>query len=681
MSKEKFALKRIGTKLIMMFLAVSVIPIIIVGMLSNNNAGKALEESAYNQLESVGTLKNDLIVSFLDRKFRDMEVLSNAQNTIDAFNLLQKYHDNGGAMNDGSFDVSSNRYKKIYEEINPFFEEYAAAYNFYDIFFMCASHGHIMYTVSKEDDLGANLSIGEYRATGLAKLWATVMKTEKAAMTDFDFYTPSGENAAFVGAPVFNSKGELIAVIALQFSTDRINEIMQEKTGLGKSGETYLVGDDYLMRSDSRFETETTLLKKKIETSSVLMALDGEEGAHSIVDYRDVEVLSYYKNLDLDKKFGADFTWLIVAEIDEAEAFLAVSKLQSTLLMLGFIIAVIVALLALWFSKAFTKPILILKDAAEELANGNLTATIDVNSNDELGDLAKSFALMQKNLQKQLGDINEGVNVLTSSTSQIMSSVSELASGSAETATSVSETTSTIEEVKQTAEVSNQKAIEVSESAQTIALVSQDGSKSVQETIDGMNKIKAQMESIAGIVIQLSEKSHTISEIATTVNDLAEQSNLLAVNASIEAAKAGEQGKGFTVVAQEIKNLAERSKESTVQIRTVLADIQKEIGSAVMATEQGGKVIDEALILSSTASEVIITLAASVEEASQANLQIAASSQQQLVGMDQITSAMENIKEASNQTSESIHQTEESISGLNKLGDDLLNILKQYTFE
>jgi len=674
-----FALKSIGTKLIMMFLAVSLLPILIVGLFSNNNASTALEKRAYNQLESVGILKSDLIVSFLNRKFRDMEVLSHAENTTYAFELLYKYHDDIGATNNRPFDVTSNKYRKIYDEINPFLEEYATAYSFYDMFFMCADHGHVMYSVSKENDLGTNLSTGEYRNTGLAKLWATVVETKKATMTDFEYYTPSGENAAFIGAPVFDDNNELIAVIALQFSTNRINEIMQEKTGLGESGETYLVGDDYLMRSDSRFETESTLLKKKIETASVVSALKGETGTQSVTDYRDVEVLSYFSNLDLDKKFGTDFSWVIVAEIDESEAFLSVSELRSVLLILGLIIAVIVALLALWFSKLFTKPILIIKDAAEVLASGNLTAQINVNSNDELEELANAFLKMQNNLRKQLGNISEGVNVLSSSTSQIMSSVSQLASGSAETATSVSETTSTIEEVKQTAEVSNQKAIEVADSAQTIALVSQDGNKSVQETINGMNNIKTQMESIAGIVIQLSEKSHTISEIATTVNDLAEQSNLLAVNASIEAAKAGEQGKGFTVVAQEIKNLAERSKESTVQIRVVLADIQKEIGSAVMATEQGGKVIDEALVLSSKASEVIVTLAASVEQASQANLQIAASSQQQLVGMDQITSAMENIKEASNQTSESIHQTEESISGLNKLGDDLLSILKQYT--
>ena len=678
MKKKNLFLKSIGTKLTLMFLAVSIIPVAIIGFLSNNSARNALEDSAFNQLKSIGTLKGDLVTSFLERKFRDIEMLAKAHNTIDAFDKLKEYHDTGGATPEGPFNSGADRYRKIYDKIDPFFRNYLQEYNFYDIFFICADHGHVMYTVGKENDLGTNLSTGEYRNSGLAKLWAKVVSEKTPGMTDFAYYAPSDENVSFIGAPVFDRKGGLIAVIALQFSTEKINAILQEQTGLGQTGETYLVGDDYLMRSDSRFGTESSILNKKIETESVKLGLQNETGNHIITDYRGDFVLSYFKNLELKKKFGTDFQWVIVAEIDKSEAFAPVNKLRGQILIFGAVIALLVVIIALWFSRMFTKPIIQLKEVSMLLAGGDLTQNIDVSRDDEIGALADSFSALQENLRMQINEITEGVNVLSTSSSEIMATVSQLASGAAETATSVSETTSTVEEVKQTTDVSNQKAIEVAESAQKITLVSQDGKGSVEKTIESMNKIKQQMEAIAGIVIQLSEKSHTIGEIAATVNDLSEQSNLLAVNASIEAAKAGEQGKGFTVVAQEIKNLAERSKESTVQIRSILADIQKEISSAVMATEQGGKVIDSGLALSSTASEVITTLAASVEQASQSNMQIAASSQQQLVGMDQITAAMENIKEASIQTSSSIKQTEESVIDLNKLGEKLLNMMKQY---
>ena len=678
MSKDTTFLKSIGVKLTFMFLAVSIIPIAIIGYLSEEKSRVALEKSAFNQLISIGTLKSELITDFLDRKFRSLDMLSKARNTVEAFEDLKAYHDCGGATPEGPYDIASTNYQKIYAEIDPFFREYLEEYNFADIFFMCVAHGHVMYTVSKESDLGTNLSTGELKDSGLAKLWAEVVSKKKDCMVDFSFYAPSDQNAAFIGAPVFDDGGNLIAVIALQLDTDRINEIMQESTGLGDSGETYLVGGDFLMRSDSRFDTESTILKRKIETESVKLGLKDEIGTHIIKDYRDISVLSYYTHLGLNEKFGADFAWIMVADIDESETLAPINKMGKEMLVMAVVIVIIVIIIAIIFSKLFTRPIVKLNQISKYLADGDLTHSIDINRSDEIGALANSFKSMQKNLRNQIEEITEGVNVLSSSSSEIMAMISQLASGSAETATSVSETTSTIEEVKQTTDVSNQKATEVADSAQKISMVSQDGRRSVQETIEGMNKIKQQMESIAGIVIQLSEKSHTIGEIATTVNDLAEQSNLLAVNASIEAAKAGEQGKGFTVVAQEIKNLAERSKESTVQIRTILADIQKEISSAVMATEQGGKVIDEALDLSTMASEVITTLASSVEQASQANIQIAASSQQQLVGMDQITSAMENIKEASLQTTNGTKQTEESVVELNKLGERLLKILKQY---
>jgi methyl-accepting chemotaxis protein len=153
-----------------------------------------------------------------------------------------------------------------------------------------------------------------------------------------------------------------------------------------------------------------------------------------------------------------------------------------------------------------------------------------------------------------------------------------------------------------------------------------------------MNRIREQMESIAETVVRLSEQGQAIGGIIATVNDVAEQTNLLAVNAAIEAAKAGEQGKGFAVVAQEVKSLAEQSKEATVQIRGILSDIQRAVSAAVMATEQGSNAAEAGVKQTKEADDSIRILADSIVEASQTATQIAASSQQQLVGMDQVAS-------------------------------------------
>jgi len=326
-----------------------------------------------------------------------------------------------------------------------------------------------------------------------------------------------------------------------------------------------------------------------------------------------------------------------------------------------------------------TRSLQAMAQVAERIAAGDLTVQVEPQSEKDV--LGNAFAKMVENLRRVMQQIREGINVLASSASEIMASTSQVASGAAETATAVSQTTTTVEEVKQTAQVASQKAKQVSESAQKSAQVAQLGRKSVENSIDGMNRIQQQMESIADSIVKLSEQSQAIGEIIATVNDLAEQSNLLAVNAAIEAAKAGEHGKGFAVVAQEVKSLAEQSKQATVQVRNLLNDIQKATSAAVMATEQGSKAGETGVKQSTEAGESIRMLAENIGQAAQAATQIAASSQQQLVGMDQVALAMENIKQASMQNVASTKQAEISAQGLHELGQGLKQLMEQYQVE
>jgi methyl-accepting chemotaxis protein len=272
--------------------------------------------------------------------------------------------------------------------------------------------------------------------------------------------------------------------------------------------------------------------------------------------------------------------------------------------------------------------------------------------------------------------LRDGIAQISSSSAEILATTTQVASGAAETATAVNETTTTVEEVKQTAEVSAQKAKYVSESAQKTSQVSQKGKTAVAQTVEGMGRIREQMESVAESIVRLSEQSQAIGEIIATVNDLADQSNLLAVNAAIEAAKAGDQGKGFAVVAQEVKSLAEQSKQATAQVRAILSDVQKATSAAVLATEQGSKAVEAGVSLASEAGEAIRVLAESITESGQAATQIAASSQQQRVGMDQIATAMENIKQATAQNVAGTKQAEQAAQNLNTLGTRLKSMIE-----
>jgi methyl-accepting chemotaxis protein len=315
-------------------------------------------------------------------------------------------------------------------------------------------------------------------------------------------------------------------------------------------------------------------------------------------------------------------------------------------------------------------------EIAKGIADGDLRMKVQPQSGKDL--LGNAFAMMVDNLRKLTGEITEGVNVLSTSANEISTSTSQLAASATEMATAVSETTTTVEEVRQTAQVASQKAKSVSETAQKVSQISQGGTKATEETVEGIGRIRQQMDSIGDTMVRLSDQSQTIGQIVATVEDLAAQSNLLAVNASIEATKAGEQGKGFAVVAQEVKSLAEQSQQATNQVRNILADIRKATSAAVMATEQGSKAVEAGVKQSGQAGQSIQALSSSVIEAAQAATQIAASSQQQLVGMEQVAGAMENIKQASTQNVASSRQLETAARNLKDLGSRLKQTVEAY---
>lgn len=316
-------------------------------------------------------------------------------------------------------------------------------------------------------------------------------------------------------------------------------------------------------------------------------------------------------------------------------------------------------------------------NAAEQIASGDLRVSFAAQSPQDV--LGHALVKMSSNLRAQIGGMLEGATVLGSAASEIVASTTQLAAGASESAAAVSQTTTTVEEVRQTAHMASQKARAVSDSAQKVVQIANSGRKSTEESLAGMGRIRSQMEAIGSSMMRLSEQTQAIGQIIASVEDLAAQSNLLAVNAAIEAAKAGDQGKGFGVVAQEVKSLAEQSRQATERVRAILGDIQKATTAAVMATEQGAKAVDSGSRLTESAGETIQSLAGSVTEAAQAATQIAASSQQQLVGMDQVAGAMESIKQASTQNVASARQLETAARNLSELGQRLKSLVAGYS--
>jgi methyl-accepting chemotaxis protein len=666
-------------KLILQFLAVAVIPIVLFSLLVINLASGYLMEAKTAELTQIRDMKAMQVKENIRENVEVLNIISTSTDFRQGVEQLMHYHKSMGAGADVPFNTATEEYHAIREQILPYFSKVQSTLGYYDIFMICADHGHVMFSVLGEDDLGANLSQGALSNSGLAKVWEKVKESGKATMVDFAHYAPSNETAAFLGMPMFDHDQHLWAVLVMQQDLQNMENIIRSEIAGMERGEVFLVGPDLLSRSARAGKGATQL---KIDTEATRAVTQGLSGSGMIINYKGTKVLTSYKNLHLDELdfIDADFDWGIVAQMEAGHVMAPIHRLRTRILWCSLAIVLLVVLLALYSSRGISRPIRTLSAFAEEIGNGNLSIEIKKSQrSDELGILQNVFATMAAKLKKQVDGITEGVNVLTAATAEITATLSQFTASSQETVTSVNETTATVEEVRQTIQVAMDRASEITENTEKTMKVSSEGEKSVLQTIEGMNVIDEQMSRVAESILRLSEQSQAIGNIVETITDLAEQSKLLAVNAAIEAARAGEEGKGFAVVAGEVKNLADQSKQATWKVKDILLDVQKATSSAVMSTEEGSKMVKEGLKMANHSGEAIKSLADVVEEIAQSTLQIGASTKEQFIGIDQVNEAMQNINAASIQDLESARQLEKASERLMELAGKLMEELKEYS--
>jgi methyl-accepting chemotaxis protein len=316
--------------------------------------------------------------------------------------------------------------------------------------------------------------------------------------------------------------------------------------------------------------------------------------------------------------------------------------------------------------------------AAAAIAGGDLGHDVRVSGRDEVGRLAASFQTMAEGLRGMVADLGSVASQLEGEGHLILESVAQQASMAAQQAAAINETSTTAAEIAQTSKQATEHADRVIEVAQKSEDLSVDGKRVVEDAVAAMLSLGDQVKATAAVMSELSRKSEQIGDVVATVRDVAEQTNVLALNAAIEASRAGEHGKGFSVVALEMRNLAEQSKGAAAQVKAMLAELDKGAHEALRAAGEGEKRAQGAIELARTAGAAIEGLAETIRESSLAARQIANNTRQQTVGVEQIVTAINQVSSAMSDAVEGSRRIEKGTGNLNALSKRLMQAVTRY---
>lgn len=320
----------------------------------------------------------------------------------------------------------------------------------------------------------------------------------------------------------------------------------------------------------------------------------------------------------------------------------------------------------------------IYRQHSENVANGDLTGRILVASTDEMGQLGKDLNTMTESLASITRQITEASHHMITTIEEVKHSIDVQSAGASEQASSINEITSSLEEIEKSSNQTIDKAKALGEVAERTREKGQLGLDAVEQSVQGMKAVREKVQMIAQTILDLSNQTQQVGEITSVVNTLAQQSKMLALNASIEAAKAGDAGKGFAVVASEVKNLAEQSEQSTSQVQKILEDIRHATEKAVMVTEEGTKGVDQGTLLVEQTGDVVRSLTEVIHETTIASQQIEAAIRQEGIGIEQITAGMNEINQVTGSFVESVKQTTEAINNLATMVKSLKDQIEIY---
>ena len=605
----KMTLKK---QLISVLMIVGLTPFIIMGIISYVLGSSAITDEAYAKLTAVNTIKTKQIEQLFHFRKADLEVLSSGKNVREFLADIEEVEKVVTVDPNSDYPVNNPKIKVVMDKHHGYFEGFMNTYKYYDVFVIDAKDGHVLYTAARESDFGANVMYGSLRSSGLGEVFQMVTTSRRASIVDMTRYAPSNDAPAFFMAAPVLVDGKLEAVVAIQISDKMLNNITQNRAGMGETGETYLVGEDKLMRSDSFLDpTNHSIIasfanpsKGKVDTVGVDEVFAGKTDTKVIMDYNGNPVLSSYGIIDPSKFFNAKFKWAMLSEIDEAEVDIPSDSLRNTALILALVFGALILAGAFYLGNSISRPII----AAVEI-------------------------------------ISEANSQIVTASDQIALSSTSLADGASQQASSIEEISATVEETTSTNEQN-------SENAREADILAKDANESAGRGNDQVQTLMSSMKDITA-------SSEQIAKIIKTIDEIAFQTNLLALNAAVEAARAGEHGLGFAVVAEEVKNLAGRSAKAAKET----ADI---IESSIGQVRQGNDIAEKT-------NDAFADIVVKIKKTSNLIGEIAISAQEQSEGMRQVSQSIGQIDDVTQQNAAVSEEAAAAAEELNAQANSMLD--------